>query len=59
MSCWEASLKYRLGKMEMAGELMWRLALEERFEAITIQPNHLAELERLPVFADHRDPSIT
>lgn len=56
VSCWEASLKYRLGKMEMAGELIWRLALDEGFESITIQPNHLAELERLPVVVDHRDP---
>lgn len=56
VSCWEASLKYRAGKMEITGELLWRLALEEGFEGITIQQDHLAELERLPVVAGHRDP---
>lgn len=56
VSCWEASLKHRVGKMEMPGALMWRLALEEGFEGITIQPSHLAELESLPVVARHRDP---
>jgi PIN domain nuclease of toxin-antitoxin system len=56
VSCWEASPKYRVGKMEMPGALMWRLALEEGFEAITIEANHLAELEKLPVVANHRDP---
>lgn len=56
VSCWEASLKYRLGKMEMSGAYMWRNALEEGFEGIAIQPGHLDELERLPVLPGHNDP---
>jgi PIN domain nuclease of toxin-antitoxin system len=56
VSCWEASLKHRVGKMEIAGAQMWRQALAEGFEAITIQPEHLAELETLPVIARHSDP---
>lgn len=56
VSCWEVSLKYRLAKMEASGAYMWRQALEEGFEGITVQPSHLDELERLPIVAGHKDP---
>jgi PIN domain nuclease of toxin-antitoxin system len=56
VSCWEAFLKCRVGKMEIAGAEMWQLALEEGFKAITIHSSHLAALESLPVIAGHGGP---
>ncbi len=56
VSCWEASLKHRVGKMELAGAILWHQAIEEGFDPVTIQPDHLTELERLPVLAKHGDP---
>lgn len=56
VSCWEASLKARKGKIDLAGSTMWRLLLEEGFEPIGLEPNHIVEMERLPFVAGHSDP---
>lgn len=56
VSCWEASLKFRVAKMEVTGSDLWRLAGEEGFEALGVEQRHLAELENLPSVAGHGDP---
>ena len=56
VSCWEASVKHRVGKMEIRGSDLFDLAVEERFFPIGIEAAHLAELDRLPRIAGHGDP---
>lgn len=56
VSCWEASLKARKGKIKITGSAMWRLLLEEGFEPIGLAANHIVEMEKLPVVAGNGDP---
>ena len=56
VSCWEASVKHRIGKMEIGGSDLFRLAVEERFLPLGLEAGHLQELERLPKVAGHGDP---
>jgi PIN domain nuclease of toxin-antitoxin system len=55
-SCWEASVKARKGRIGLAGSDLWRLAIEEGFELLAIEPPHVAEMERLPRVRGHGDP---
>ncbi len=56
VSCWEASVKYRVGKMDITGSELWRFAIEEGLEPIGLEFSHIEELDRLPSVAGHRDP---
>ena len=56
VSCWEASIKFRTGKMEFSGTELWRMAAAQGFGAIGIEPRHLAALEELHLRAKHGDP---
>ena len=56
VSCWEASIKHRLGKMDIAGSELWHAAIAAKFSPIDLLPRHIEELERLPVVKGHRDP---
>lgn len=56
VSCWEATIKYRLGKMDICGSDLWRGAIGERFDPIDVRSEHIVELERLPTIEGHRDP---
>ena len=55
-SCWEASIKTRLGKMDLPGSQLWRFSSENGLRPLGIELSHLAELERLPIVPGHRDP---
>ncbi len=56
VSCWEASVKYRIGKMELSGSDLFHLAVEERFLPLGLEVGHLEELDRLPRVTGHGDP---
>lgn len=56
VSCWEATVKHRVGKMDMAGSEMWSSATAAGFEPVGIAVAHIEALERLPRFDRHRDP---
>ena len=55
-SCWEASIKHRLGKFELPGSALMRMATDSGFRYIGIEASHLLELERLSVVPNHGDP---
>ena len=56
VSCWEASVKHRVGKMDICGSDLFNLAVAERFLPIGVEVGHLEELDRLPRIAAHGDP---
>jgi PIN domain nuclease of toxin-antitoxin system len=56
VSCWEASVKARVGKMDVTGTDLWRSAIGEGLEPIGLEPAHIEELDRLPKVSGHRDP---
>ena len=56
VSCWEASVKHRVGKMDICGSALFQLAVAERFQPIGLEAGHLEELHRLPKVAGHGDP---
>lgn len=56
VSCWEATIKFRTGKFEMAGMELWDLALEEGFGFVGVEAHHLAALEMLSSVSGHGDP---
>jgi PIN domain nuclease of toxin-antitoxin system len=56
VSCWEASLKARVGKMDITGSELWRSACEEGLQPIGLESAHIEELDRLARVAGHRDP---
>ena len=56
VSCWEASVKHRVGKMELCGSDLFRMAVSEKFVALGLDREHLEELDRLPKVAGHGDP---
>lgn len=55
-SCWEASIKHRLGKFELSGSTLFRMASDAGLIFVRIESDHLAQLENLPAFAKHNDP---
>ncbi len=56
VSCWEATVKHRVGKMDMTGSEMWRSAIEAGFEPVGLEAAHIEALEQLPKIERHRDP---
>lgn len=56
VSCWEATIKARTGKIEMTGSQLWLSASGERMAPIGLTAEHIAALEALPRVARHRDP---
>ena len=56
VSCWEASVKTRAGKMDIAGSQLWHSATGEGFRPIGIEFAHVEELDQLPSNDRHRDP---
>lgn len=56
VSCWEASVKARVGKMDITGTDLWRFATDEGIVAIGLTSIHIEELDRLPTISGHRDP---
>jgi PIN domain nuclease of toxin-antitoxin system len=55
-SFWEMSIKFRRGKLQSAGSVAYRKAVEERLLILDLHVNHLAALETLPERPDHKDP---
>ena len=56
VSCWEATIKSRTGKIEMTGSELWRSATHERFLPLGVEAAHIEALERLPRVLRHGDP---
>ena len=55
-SCWEATIKHRLGKFELPGSALFRMGSDAGLNFIGIETDHLAQLESLPTIAKHGDP---
>jgi PIN domain nuclease of toxin-antitoxin system len=53
-SPWEISIKHRTGKLDESGSVILRWLESEKIEVIQLTPEHLEEIEKLPVL--HRDP---
>ena len=56
VSCWEATIKSRTGKIEMTGSELWRSASQEQFFPLAVEAAHIESLERLPRVLRHGDP---
>ena len=56
VSCWEATLKHRIGKMDICGTELWASGIEAGFTPIGLEISHIEQLELLPKVAGHRDP---
>lgn len=56
VSCWEASIKTRIGKMDITGSALWQFASSEGLQPIGVESAHIDELDRLAHVAGHRDP---
>ena len=56
VSCWEASVKHRVAKMEICGSDLFQQAVSEQFLPLWLESKHLEELDRLPRVAGHGDP---
>lgn len=56
VSCWEATIKARTGKIEMTGSQIWRRALDEKFLPLAVEAVHIGSLESLPQVLRHGDP---
>jgi PIN domain nuclease of toxin-antitoxin system len=55
-SLWEISIKYRKGKLDVSGAEVASEAVDDRFELLDVNANHLAAYENLPKVAGHNDP---
>jgi PIN domain nuclease of toxin-antitoxin system len=56
VSCWEATIKARAGKIEMTGSELWCRASGERFLPLGVEVTHIQSLEELPRVPRHGDP---
>jgi PIN domain nuclease of toxin-antitoxin system len=56
VSCWEASVKVRVGKMDVSGAELWQFAIGEGIQPIGLTSIHIEELDRLTIVPGHRDP---
>ena len=56
VSCWEATVKHRIGKMDISGTALRSLAIEAGFTPLGLEFRHIEQLERLPIVDGHRDP---
>jgi len=55
-SLWEITIKNRLGKLRVDAATVTDASANAGLTLLDLKPMHLATLQRLPVFADHRDP---
>ncbi len=55
-SLWEIAIKFRLGKIEVCSSEAMRDASGDGFTIIGVEAEHVAQVERLPQVAGHRDP---
>lgn len=56
VSCWEASVKARVGKMDITGTELWHFGISEGITPIGVAATHIQEMDRLPQVSGHRDP---
>ena len=56
VSFWEMSIKFRQGKLDAAGSVTLRRAIDEQMDILDIKRDHLTALETLPDRPDHKDP---
>jgi PIN domain nuclease of toxin-antitoxin system len=56
VSCWEASIKARICKMDIAGTELCRIAIGQGLQMIGVAPAHLEAFDALPHVPGHRDP---
>ena len=56
VSCWEASVKYRVGKLDANGTTLWQFASEQGLRPMGLEAEHLFALDKLPKSSDHNDP---
>jgi PIN domain nuclease of toxin-antitoxin system len=55
-SLWEITIKSRIGKLEADVVAVTDAIASAGLSLLDLKPVHLATQQRLPVFADHRDP---
>jgi len=55
-SLWEITVKRRIGKIDADVGAVSDAIASSGLTLLDLKPGHLAALQRLPVFADHRDP---
>jgi PIN domain nuclease of toxin-antitoxin system len=55
-SLWEITIKSRIGKLQADVELVTNAVAAAGLTLLDLKPAHLVEQQRLPIFADHRDP---
>lgn len=57
VSLWELAVKIRVGKLRIMDiEDVFRALLVNRLNLLALDVSHIAQMLRLPKFADHRDP---
>jgi PIN domain nuclease of toxin-antitoxin system len=56
VSLWEITVKIRIGKLAANLLQIVNTISPSGFRLLNLKPEHLLELERLPLFADHKDP---
>lgn len=55
-SLWEITIKNRIGKLRVDAATVTDASASAGLTLLDLKPMHLMTLQRLPVFADHRDP---
>jgi len=55
-SLWEITIKRRIGKLDADVVAISDAIAGSGLTLLDLKPAHLTALQRLPVFADHRDP---
>lgn len=55
-SLWEITIKSRIGKLDADLEAVTAAVATAGLTLLDLKPAHLATHQRLPIFADHRDP---
>ncbi len=56
VSCWEASVKTRVGKMDITGSELGQFAIGQGMRRIGVEAAHIEELDGLTRVSRHRDP---
>ncbi len=56
VSCWEASVKFRVGKMDVRGSALRQFALSQGLQPLGLNGEHIVELDGLARISGHRDP---
>jgi PIN domain nuclease of toxin-antitoxin system len=55
-SLWEITIKRRIGKLDADVVAVSDAIASAGLTLLDLKPSHLATLQSLPIFADHRDP---